>query len=175
MAFSNPTNNPLKDNDGRYRTMSLFYEKRSDSFTPIWTLKDEDYEVDGVTYPSLKKIYFSYDHIPGLEYEFAQETFKSWDHWIKLCNSQLRGIFTEWREELDIKLKASAIRSVIKASSRGDAAGVSAARYIAERGYAAKRGRPSKEELERTKRIEAGVEKELESDIERIGLRLLKG
>lgn len=174
MAFSNPTNNPLKDHDGRWRTASLFYEKRNEAMTPLWTLKDEDYEVDGITYPSLKKIYFSYDHTPGLEYEFAKETFNSWDHWVKLCNSGLRAIFAEWREELDIKLKANSIRSIIKATKRGDAAGVSAARYIAEKGYAPKRGRPSKEELERTKRIEAGVEKELEDDLERMKLAIVK-
>lgn len=174
MAFSNPTNNPLKDKDGRWRTASLFYEKRVDGLTPVWSLKDEDFEVNGIVYPSLKRIYFSFDHTPGLEYEFAMETFKSWDHWVKLCNSQLRSIFAEWREELDIKLKANAIRSVIKATKRSDAAGVTASRYIAERGYASKRGRPSKEELERTKRIEAGVEKELEEDLERMKLTVVK-
>lgn len=173
MAFSNPTNNPLKDKDGRWRTASLFIETNRDNYTPIWTTKDEDVEVDGVMYPSLKKIYFSYDHTPGLEYDFAIESFKSWDHWVKLCGSQLRATFAEWREELDIKLKANAVRSIIRVAKGTDAAGANAAKYLAEKGYANKRGRPSKEEVARERKVAAGVEKELEDDLERMQLKVV--
>lgn len=173
MGFCNNTNNPLKDSDGRWRTASLFWEKRVDGYDPIWSLKDEDHEVEGIVYPSLKKIYFSYDHIPGLEYEFAMETFKSWDHWIKLCKSQLRDTFAEWRDELDIKLKANAVRTIIRTTMEGGAAAANAAKYLAEKGYAAKRGRPSKEEVERERKIAAGVDKELENDFERMQLKVV--
>ncbi len=56
-----------------------------------------------------------------------------------------------------------------------DAKGVNAAKYLAEKGYLPKRGRPSKEEVERERKIQAGVNKELESDMERIGLKVVNG
>lgn len=165
----------LKDHLGRYRTYSLFIERPAPDLQPLWTWTDEDKTVNGVLYPSLKKIYFTYDHIPHYEYEFAQACLGSWDHWIKLNNSGLRGIFAEWRSELEIKNKANAIRQLIKTAKEANAAGANAAKYLAESGYKNKRGRPSKEEVEREKKIAAGIEKELESDVERLGLVLAKG
>lgn len=173
MAFSNPTNDPMRDDMGRYKTYSLFIERATDGVEAFWTIKENDYEVDGKIYPSLKRIYLSYDHIPGFEYDFAVETFGSWDHWVKLNTSGLRGIFAEWREELEIRNKANAVRSLIKTSKEPNAAGAGAAKYLAEAGYKSKRGRPSKEEVEREKKIAIGVDKELESDIARMGLKVV--
>src|SRR5687768_436684 len=169
------TTNQLKDHLGRYRTYSLFTERPSPELQPLWSWKDEDVVVDGVLYPSLKKIYFSYDHIPGFEYEFATACFGSWDHWVKLNNSGLRSIFAEWRNELEIKNKANAIRLLMRTAKEPNAAGANASKYLAEAGYTSKRGRPSKDEVEREKKIAAGLDRELESDIERMGLRIAKG
>jgi hypothetical protein len=172
----------LKDAMGRYRTQSLFWELRfkdeEDKYTPIFTLKDYDLEKDGIIYPSLKQRYMSYDHIPGFEYEFAMEVFNSWDHWNKLANdtiAPIRNVIKEWREELDIKLKAQAIKALIQSSRVDDAKGFNAAKYLADKGYAPQRGRPSKEEVEREKRVQAGVNKDLESDMERLGLTVITG
>lgn len=173
--FSNPTNNPLKDKDGRFRTYSLFIEKATENNTPIWTLKEEDVTVDGVLYPSLKKIYFSYDHIPGYEYDFAVENLTSWEYWTKLTGSGLRAIFQEWRDELEVRIKARSIKTLIKTTTEGGAAAANAAKYLAEKGYAPKRGRPSKEEVQRERLISAGVEKEVQDDIERMNLKVVKG
>ena len=173
-GFSNPTNSPFRDHDGRYKTYSLFIEYPKDSCTPFFTLKDQDMIVNDVTYPSLKKLYFTYDHVPGYEYDFAMETLGSWDHWVKLVGSGLKSHFADWRTELEIRNKARALRAIIKTTKEGGAAGANAAKYIAEKGYAAKRGRPSKEEVERELVIAAGVDKELENDLERVGLRLAK-
>lgn len=167
------TTNQLKDHLGRYRTYSLFIERPSENMTPLWSWKDDDVIVDGVTYPSLKKIYFSYDHIPGFEYEFAMATLGSWDHWVKLNSSGLRGIFAEWRHELEIKNKANAIRQLMQTAREPNAAGANASKYLAESGYTSKRGRPSKEEIEREKKVAAGLDKELESDIQRMGLKVV--
>lgn len=168
------TTNQLKDHLGRYRTYSLFIERPSPDMQPLWSWKDEDQIVDGVTYPSLKKIYFSYDHVPGFEYEFAMAAFNSWDHWIKLTNCGLRGIFTEWRNELEIRNKADAIRMLFKTSKESNAAGANAAKYIAESGYQSKRGRPSKADVERERKVAAGIDKALEDDVERMGLKLVR-
>lgn len=173
--FCNVNDNPLKDNSGRIRTTSIFIERKVEGFEAYWTLQDEDRIVDGVTYPSLKQIYLSYEHIPGYEYEFAIDCFKSWDHWNKLAtSSSLKGMFAEWREELEVKIKAAAIRAMVKASEGTGASATGAAKYLADKGYSTKRGRPSKEEVEKERRIAAGITEELESDFERMGLRAIK-
>lgn len=172
----------LKDAMGRFRTQSLFWEfrftKDEDKYPAYFTLKDRNIDKDGVTFYSLKQIYMSYDHIPGFEYEFALDTFNSWDHWIKLATETIPEIRNEikgWREELDIKLKAQAIKSLIAASRDSDSKGFNAAKYLADKGYAPTRGRPSKEEVEREKRVQAGVSKELEDDMLRLGLTVISG
>lgn len=160
----------LVDPFGRYRTYSLFIEKPTEGMDPLWTLKDIEYK----GYPSLKQIYFSYEHIPGLEYDFAIEIIGSWEHWDKLSNtSGLRSIFKEWRDELEIRNRSRALRSIIGTAKESTAAGTTAAKYLVERGYASKRGRPSKEEVERERKIQVGVEKDLEDDLARVGLKVV--
>lgn len=175
----------LKDSIGRYRTQSLFWEfaflnqDRDTVLEPIFTLKDYDVEKDGVIYPSLKSVYMSYDHIPGFEYEFALDVFNSWDHWSKLAsdtaNKQIRDAVSSWREELDIRIKAKAIKALMMSSRIDDAKGFNAAKYLADKGYAPQRGRPSKEEVQREKKIQAGVSRELEEDMARLGLTVING
>jgi hypothetical protein len=171
----------MKDDMGRYRTQSLFWELRHENdnrYPPIFSLKSYDLVKPEGTYPSLKQIYMAYDHIPNFEYEFALDVFNSWDHWTKLANDTIPAIKDEiktWREELDIKIKAKTLKAMIIASMDNDAKGVNAAKYLAEKGYLPKRGRPSKEEVERERKVQAGVNRELESDMERIGLKIVNG
>lgn len=172
----------LKDSMGRFRTQSLFWEFRfkedEEKYSPLFSIKDYELKKPEGNYPSLKQIYMSYDHVPGFEYEFALDVFGSWDHWNKLATETIPAIRNEikgWREELDVKLKAQAIKSLIAASRDGDAKGFNAAKYLADKGYAPTRGRPSKEEVEREKRVQAGVSKELEDDMQRLGLTVISG
>lgn len=171
----------MKDDLGRFRTQSLFWETRygtEDKYPPLFTLKSENLEKDGIEYISLKKIYMSYDHIPNFEYEFALTVFNSWEHWQKLANDSFPAIRNEiksWREELDIRLKAQALKALILASKDNDPKGIQAARYLAEKGYLSKRGRPSKGDIEREVKLEAGQRKQLQEDLERIGLKIMEG
>lgn len=168
----------MKDRQGRYRTQSLFWETRSDEkgYIPLFTRKGYNHTVDGITYPSLKLIYLSYNHIPEYEYEFAMDVFGSWDHWYLFANDSIfRKDVKEWRQELDIKIKAEAIKAMLAASKGEDAKGVAAAKYLADKGYVQRRGRPSKEEIERERKISAGVSKDLETDMERLGLSVVNG
>lgn len=170
----------LRDERNVIRTTSLFWEVRREredpSFVPLFTLKDKDHLVDGITYLSLKQIYFSYDHIPGFEYEFAMDVFNSWDIWVKITKSSIRYEFQAWRDELEIKIKANAIRSMISASRSEDAKGVAAAKYLADKGYTEvrKAGRPSKDEVDRERKIQAEVRDTLQADMERVGLTIAK-
>jgi len=169
----------MKDDQGRYRTISLFWELRhysQEKIEPVFTLKSYDLQKEDKLYPSLKKIYLTYDHIPGFEYEFALDVFGSWEHWQKMANSQmLKDHIQTWRDELDVRIKAQSLKAMMLAARDNDAKGVNAAKYLAEKGYAQKRGRPSKAEIEREKKIQAGANKELADDMERIGLKIVEG
>jgi len=165
---------------GRFRTQSLFWELRygvDEKYPPVFTLKAEDIEREGIQYLSLKKIYMTYDHVPGLEYDFAIDVFNSWDHWNKLANDTIPGIKDEikaWRDELDIKNKALGIKALMNATKDNDAKAVNAAKYLTEKGYISKRGRPSSEEVERERKQAVGLNKELDKDIERLGITLVR-
>lgn len=168
----------IRDDRGMIRTSSLFWESRKDRDTvALWTNKDRDYVVDGVVYPSLKKIYLSYDHTPGAEYEFALDVFGSWEYWVKLTKSSVRNLIQDWRDEVEIKLKAEAIRAMIVASRSDDAKGVAAAKWLADKGYAPKRtaGRPSTEEVARERKQAAVVNQDLSEDMKRLGLQVIGG
>jgi hypothetical protein len=169
----------LKDDRNVARTTSLFFESKREAdphLIPIFTLKDEDYTTGGVTYIALKPIYFSYDHIPNFEYQFALDVFGSWEIWTKLTRSYIRTEFQSWRDELEVKIKANAIQAMINASKESDAKGVQAAKYLADKGYVTekKRGRPSNEDVERERKLQAEVRDTLAADMERLGLKVAK-
>jgi len=170
---------PYKDTMGRYRTQSLFWEMRDESMAPIWCMKDYDLVKEKTTYPSLKKIYMAYDHVPGFEYDFAMDHFGSWDHWLKLCScrtDRIKDMIQEWRNELDIKLKAVGLKAIIASSVDNDAKGLQASKYLVEQGYAVKKaGRPSIEDIERELKTDAKAAKERQEDLERIGLKVING
>ena len=166
----------MKDDKGRYRTQSLFWEYRlredNQELKPVFTLKDRDHE--GCI--SLKKVYMSYDHLPGHEYEFAIDVFNSWDQWVRITeNTLLNNVIQKWKDEYEIKLRAAAIKALIKNATEDGAKGSASAKYIAEAGWIGKRGRPSKEEINRELKLQASLAKDFDTDIERIGLSVISG
>ena len=167
--------NPMKDARGRWRTFSLFYEHRQEGHEYFWTLSEEDREVADVVIPSLKKLYLEANHIPGYEYAFANEVLGSWVHWERLCASCLMGVIAEWKAELEIKIKASSMKIIINTSvSDLGPSSLQAAKYLADKGYASVRGRPSKAELKGNLAHESGVASEIADDLERVGLKDIK-
>lgn len=176
----------MMDSMGRYRVASLFWETRNalkeEEFSPMFSLKPSSFTAPSadkktlVTYPSLKEIYMSYDHIPGFEYDFAMDVFGCWEHWERLTKSMLKEDFQHWRDELTVKLKASALKKLMKASLEPSATGVTAARYLADEGYVPKKmGRTTKEEKVRQLKIDAGIRDDLSSDMDRLGLSVVNG
>lgn len=175
-SISSSTKSVLKDSQGRFRTQTLFWEFRSDKYPFLFTTKDDDIEVNGTIIPSLKKIYFSYDHVPEKEYSFANEVLGGWLHWEALTKNKLfSDMITQWRYELDLRIQEEAIKSLMAASREEGAKGVAAAKYLADKGYKGIRGRPSKAEVERERKQQAAIAKEFEEDFERIGLKLING
>ena len=166
--------NDFKDSLGRYRTSSLFYEYTQKGLTPLWTVQDQTRVVGDVTYPSLKVLYMDMDHIPYSEYEFAEIHFGSWDHWDRLSNDSnknLVSLFASWREEMEVKLRASALKQIIKEGKSGEgASSLAAAKYIAEKGYEKKAGRPTKAAIAKETKVQSGIAQSLLEDAARIGL-----
>ena len=162
--------NKFKNTQGQWLTKSLFVEWNMShlvSSDPLFSIKSYDHEKDGVEYPSLKKLYLSFSD--PTEYEFAEKVLGGWEHWTRMLSSpEIAAMVEEWREELEVKLRSEAIGH-LQALARGDK-GMAAAKYLAERGWESKRGRPSKEEVERQKRVHAGISKTVSDDAERLGI-----
>jgi hypothetical protein len=168
----------IKDVMNRFRTQSLFLEFKTDRYYPLFTLKDEDkvVEIDGKErkIPSLHLIYLSYPHVPGKEYKFAKEVLGGWAHWKLLLKNRLINPFIHtWQAEMEEKLSAQAIESLIAMSK--DAKGFAAAKWLADKGWKGARGRPSNEEVEGERKQMALASASLEEDMERVGLKLVKG
>ena len=112
------------------------------------------------------------------EYEFALQAFGSWKHWIKIKNSKVIKVFVEdWPVELEVKLRSEGIKGVIKEAESGKAK-FNAAKFLANADWKAstsKRGRPTKEEVERERKIAAKLNSEFSEDAERIGLAVIQG
>ena len=167
----------LKDTFGRFRTESLFLETsksfRREEYPPVFTLKDREYK--GL--PSIKRIYMSYNHIPGLEYEFASDVFGSWAHWVKIYDGSKITPYVEiWRDELEIAVRAKALKAIMENALMDGAKGSSSAKYLAEASWrGSSRGRPSKEEVKRELKVQAGIAKHFDEDLERIGLSVISG
>lgn len=163
----------MKDSLGRYRTSSLFIETPVKGNEAFWTMQDQDREVKGKVYPSLKQIYMTYYHIPYSEYEFAIDVFGSWDHWDRLSNESNKiiiSMITAWRLEMEIKIRANSLKDILRTSGSSDSAGLAAAKYIAERGWEKKAGRPTKAAIEKETKVQAGINKAINDDASRIGM-----
>ena len=163
----------LRDSLGRMRTNSLFWESRNASLQPLFTKKDYEITRDGVTYPSLKEVYLSYDHVPFFEYEFARDIFNSWSYWENLClDGACSEMVKEWRQELEVRNNAKNIKSIMQQAQEN----VQAAKYLVDKGYEVKRaGRVSKEEIAREKKIMMEATDTLKADMERLGISVVAG
>jgi len=159
------------DKMNRMRTKSLFKEsyipEDRNNLTPVYTLKDHD------DLPSMKQLYLSYEDPTG--YQFAIDHLGSFPHWQKLCKSKWFKAYKEqWDEELEIRLLSKSLRKVNELSQGGTAQAFNAAKYLADKGWVPKKGRPTKASIEAEKKKAAQLEEELEDDFDRINLRVVK-
>lgn len=163
-----------------WHTKGLFYEtslpEDRESMGTAWTLKEDDHQADGKVYKSMKKLYVAMEDVT--EYDFAQATLGSYKHWERLLESPIiRPHIDQWRKELNLKLKARAMRSIIKAATEDEKLSFQAMKYLADNDYLDKknkRGRPSKDELKAELRKEVQTNKTLMDDAARIGLKLVQ-
>jgi len=163
---------------GAFQTKGLFFEttipEEREIFNTKWTLKEEDHEYNGKIYPSMKRIYIEMEDVT--EYEFAMATLGSYKHWERVLESPIiRPHVDQWRKELNLKLKARAMKSIIKSATEDEKLSFQAMKYLADNEYLDKknkRGRPSKDEVKAELKREVEINKSFRDDAERIGLKI---
>jgi len=136
----------------------------------IFTLKDQDVTKDGVTYLSLYKCYLS--HLDPTEYDFANTYLGGWEHWQRLLECDWFAPYIDrWRTELELKLKAQAIKEIIDEAQAGTKNSFSANKWLVANGWAPnRRGRPSKAEIKAQAAQIATTESRVAEDMQRLNI-----
>ena len=156
------------DKMGRYMTRSLFIEtilkeQSAKGIKPMYSLTG----VQG--YTDVHAMYVNSADPTG--YSFAISAFESWDHFVYLSNLQwFRKHLVSWEAELEIKMRSEGIKQLMTTATTEGSRGTTAAKYIADAGWKTKRGRPSKEEVEREQIQQARIKEELGDDAKRMNL-----
>lgn len=120
----------LKDSMQRPLTQGLFLEVGYNTKYAVYTLKDEDCEYKGKTYPSLKRLYLEMED-PG-EYEFATKYLANWNAWERILDNNLfRERIEGWRRELAMKLRSKGIKSMMEKAETSPMA----AKWLADNGW----------------------------------------
>lgn len=98
----------FKNNSGTFLTKSLFLETSYEDRSSVqFTLKDQDH--DG--YRSLYRLYMESDD--PTEILFAEEHLGGWAHWEGIKDaSWFKPYITRWRYELELRLRAKALRAI---------------------------------------------------------------
>ncbi len=130
----------------------------------IYTLKDQDHE----GFPSLYRLYM--DEADPTEYIFATKYFDSYDHWMNLTRRPwFKTIVARWRDELDVQIRATALKRIIAESKSSSKNAFMANKYLLEKGWKHEgKGRPSKDQIQAAAKEEAHKDKVLESDFLRV-------
>ena len=104
-------------------------------------------------------------------YKFAMSIFESWDHFQYISGlAWFRRHLTLWEDELAVKMRSEAIKSLSDTAKNDGNKGITAAKYIAEKGWEKKRGRPSKADVERERKQQARIRAELDEDAARLNV-----
>lgn len=149
--------------------MALFLEVSKNPDCIVYTLERK--EKDG--YPSLYQLYMEEEDLT--EFEFSNKYFESFQHWKKVCSANwFHEHIAEWREELELKIRAKALHSLVKKSETS----TEVAKYLLNNNWIDKvheknpvtnlRGRPSKEEIRGHLKVITNEAKQIENDYERI-------
>ena len=168
----------FKDSRGFPLTTGLFWELAQEKSYAIYTIKEHDHTVDGVTYVSLKTLYLA-ERDPT-EYLFAIKYVGSWEQWQRIAKSNARygnktisALVQGWREELELKIQAENLKQI--ASLAKGEKGYQAAKFLVDKGWVTKtRGAPSKEEREGEKKKATRLKEEVSEDMARLGFNVVK-
>lgn len=159
----------FRTNRNRLITRDLFLEHSIHKDLVLYTLMRK--ETNG--FLSLYQLYMAEEDFT--EFEFAIKYFESYQHWKTICNlAWFTPHIAEWREELELKVKARNLKSLInKADSDANVAKYLLNNKWVEQAQEANpvtnlRGRPSKEEIKSHLTLIVNEEKEINDHYERI-------
>ena len=174
---TNTTGSPFKGDRGVLMTRSLFFETQLDRALDraLYTLKDHDHTWKDKTYKSLYLLYMEVGD--PTEYQFAKKYLDSWQHWELLCEANwFKPYVSRWRKELELRIKSETLAKIRNLAESGEASrdSFNAQKYLLDKGWepkeksASKRGRPTKEEIQKEAiRISQDISS-IEEDYERI-------
>lgn len=146
-----------KDSAGRVATSSMFkqYNKRGTECIEDWR----------------ERFVATLD---PTEYAGAIELVGSWSAWTRLKKnwpSFQKLHLDDWLDEIEVRMKSLAMRSLIMEAQKEVGSG-NAAKFIAEGKYKEKRaGRPTKAEVARRTKIDSELDSRIKADLERIGIK----
>jgi hypothetical protein len=149
-------------------TRSLFLEFKGNSVDasekgPYYTIKDQHYK----NYYSAKRLYL--DCEDPTEYLPGMLLLGSYSHFQYLTGlSFFRDIVSQWREELEVRLRSKGLRTIIKIAGNKDGMGFSAAKWLVDRGWLDTKGRPSKKKIEEEAKKLESLHSEVDEDINRM-------
>lgn len=160
----------LKDTSGRPLTQGLFLETKYDTTYAVYTLKDEDFEYQGVIYPSLKKLYLEFED--PIEYAFANRYLLNWDQWQRICNNKLYSKMIEgWREELDLKIRSQSLKGICDLAA--ESGNFQAYKFLMDKGWDKRAvGRPNTKAKAREEELLDQIANDYSDDIKRATTRV---
>lgn len=167
--FSIPDNYAWRGPFGKWLTSGLFYETSDNPQTVLYSLKDKDHE----GYPSLYRLYLEEEDMT--EFMFATKYFENFPMWENLCATKwFQTYILRWRKELELKIRARALKEVQKvASSKDHKAAYEANKFLLNSAWKntseSKRGRPTKEDIRQEAERLAQDQHRLEQDAQLIG------
>ncbi len=109
MYHFEPDKSKFKNNQGVHLLKPIFFEL-DEVGRPFaqYTLKNYDHTFEQREYKSLRRLYVELED--PTEYLFAETYLDGWEHWKKLSNSSFfQTYLKDWREELEIRLRAKAL------------------------------------------------------------------
>lgn len=155
----------FKGSQGHWLGQTLFLETcKGDTSKVLYSLKDFDREYKGTKYPSIRKIFVQLED--PTEYLIATEYFGGWEHWKVLCNTTLKNVIADWRDELEVRVRAKGLKTIRQLSEEGDR---QAAKILLDKGWEKRTaGAPSKQEKENHLKQQAQVLSMVDNDLRRV-------
>lgn len=145
--------NRFKNSIGAHLLKPIFFElDDAEHLQSIYTLKEYDHEFKGRVYPSLRRLYVEAED--PTEYNFATEYLDGWVHWKKLSTAVFfQPYLKEWREELEVRLRAKALARIRKRAESSDKDAQQADKILLSGGWKTPEektqvGRPSKAKIQ---------------------------
>lgn len=160
----------FRNDQDRLLFASLFIDRKYDEGSALYCLGLTDKTYRGKVYPSLYRCYINMADIT--EYNFANTYFESYQHWEQLCQEEwFKPYIYRWRKELELKIKAEALKEIIAQSvSEDPKKRLDASKYIYEKVFvsSSSKGRPSKAQIKEEAVRKAQEEKLINEDWSRL-------